>query len=120
MRCLEEPGDSSAYPDLLTLLMRLAVELGNPRFESQTDAPKATVPRKLQSDYPEIFRIICGGLRFLEDERRCEWNYTNGRLSYFPTMSLLTAANSYRPPQLLHGSTLTPQFSQLHLSAFIN
>lgn len=84
-RCFVEASkDISAYPDLLELLTRLALELRNYGFKGQIDR-KERIFQSLESDWPEIFNIICGVRAFRQDDRQTDWNYTNGRFSVAPS-----------------------------------
>jgi hypothetical protein len=76
-RCVDECNDLSAYPALLALLTRLALELTNYRFKYQIGL-KDEAFRAIESDWPEISQIIRGVLQFRQDERQTDWNYTNG------------------------------------------
>lgn len=78
-RCFVEASKGpSAYPDLLELLTRLALEVRNYGFKGQIDG-KEGIFQCLKSNWPEVFDIICGVLAFRQDDRQSDWNYTNGR-----------------------------------------
>ncbi len=75
-RCVEKSKDLSACPDLLELLTRIALELRNYSFNCQADLDDR-VFRALKPDQPEIYQFFCGILRFRQDDRQSDWNYTN-------------------------------------------
>jgi hypothetical protein len=83
-RCLDQSKDLSDYPDLQALLIRLALELKNYRFEGELTGHErdTAVFRGLDSDGLQISRIIGGVLHFMHDERQADWNYTNGTLRH--------------------------------------
>jgi hypothetical protein len=84
-RCFVEASkDLSAYPDLLELLTRLALELRNYGFKEQINH-KEGIFQSLESNWPEISNIICGVLAFRQDDRQTDWNYTNGTFRVAPS-----------------------------------
>ncbi|KAK4244292.1 hypothetical protein C7999DRAFT_44010 [Corynascus novoguineensis] len=76
-RCVEKSNDLSAYPDLLELLTRLALELRNHSFNGQVPDLNDRVFRAMEPDRPEISQIVCGILQFRQDDKQSDWNYTN-------------------------------------------
>jgi hypothetical protein len=79
-RCVEKSKDLSAFPDLLKLLTRMALELKNSSFQGRVD-PKDRVFRTLDPDRPEISQLIRGILQFRRDDKQPDWNYTNSMLA---------------------------------------
>lgn len=75
-RCVEKSNHLSAYPDLLELLTRLALERTNYSFDGQVDF-KDRVFRTMLPDRPEISQFVCGILQFRQDDKQSDWNYTN-------------------------------------------
>jgi len=88
--CVGASEDLSAYPDLLVLLTRLALELRNYGFKGRIDH-KVGVFQSLKSDWPEICNIIGGSLAFRQDERQADWNYTNSRFRAAPSLRPATS-----------------------------
>jgi hypothetical protein len=75
-RCIEKSKDLSAYPELLELLVRFALELRNDKFNGEVDMKKDLFP-SIGSEWPEISGIMCGILQFYRDERQTEWTYSS-------------------------------------------
>ncbi|KAL1857635.1 hypothetical protein Daus18300_010275 [Diaporthe australafricana] len=96
-RCFVEASkDLSAYPDLLELLTRLALELRNYGFKGQISR-KEGIFQSLESNWPEISNMICGVLAFRRDDRQTDWNYTNASkwVDSDPSILSLVSARVY-------------------------
>ena len=91
--CIETSNNLIADPQVLELLTRVALELRNYHFQGQISL-KDSHFQSLESEWPEIYQMICGVLEFQRDDRHTDWNVTNSMpynaVSY---SSIATTAN---------------------------
>lgn len=115
-RCIEHSKDLSAYPDLLELLTRLALELRNYNSKNQVIV-KDPIFEGVTGELLEISQIVCGALQFRQDERQTGWNYSNG--VFMPVLLLNTSMLTNPILQAPHGSMRTLQLCRLYQYGFM-